>query len=113
MPPSSSPLALTSNGNSAFLGEDLTGVIGGVEFLRRVNLEEPVTPGRHVLVIGGGNSALDAARTALRCGADEVTIVYRRTRAEMPADPREIEDAEREGIKLMFLAAPKSFQCGR
>jgi hypothetical protein len=69
-------------------------------------------PGRRVLVIGGGNSALDAARTALRCGAEKVTIVYRRTRAEMPADHREIEDAEREGVELMFLAAPKSFQAG-
>jgi heterodisulfide reductase subunit A-like polyferredoxin len=91
-------------------GEDLPGVTGGVEFLRRVNLEKPVAPGHRVLVIGGGNSALDAARTALRCGASEVTIVYRRTRAEMPADPREVNDAEREGIKLMFHAAPKSFQ---
>ncbi len=93
-------------------GENLPGVTGGIEFLRRVNLEEPVLPGQHVLVIGGGNSALDAARTALRCGAAEVTIVYRRTRAEMPADPREIADAEREGIKLTFLAAPKSLHAG-
>ena len=91
-------------------GENLIGVTGGVEFLRRVNLEKPVIPGRQVLVIGGGNSALDAARTALRCGATAVTIVYRRTRAEMPADHREIEEAQREGIKLMFLTAPKSFQ---
>ena len=93
-------------------GESMSGVTGGVEFLRRVNLEGPMLPGRRVLVIGGGNSALDAARTALRCGADKVTIVYRRTCAEMPADHREIEDAEREGIELMFLAAPKSFQAG-
>jgi heterodisulfide reductase subunit A-like polyferredoxin len=93
-------------------GENLPGVSGGVDFLRRVNLEEPVTPGQHVLVIGGGNSALDGARTALRCGAAEVTIVYRRTRAEMPADPREIADAEREGIKFTFLAAPKAFHAG-
>ena len=93
-------------------GEDLPGVIGGVDFLRRVNLGKAVTPGQKVLVIGGGNSALDAARTALRSGAGEVTIVYRRTRAEMPADPREVEDASREGIKLMFLVAPKSFKAG-
>ena len=93
-------------------GERLIGVTGGVEFLRRINLEKPVIPGQRVLVIGGGNSALDGARTALRCGATEVTIVYRRTRAEMPADPREIEDATREGIKLVFLVAPKSFQSG-
>ncbi len=92
-------------------GENLAGVMGGVEFLRRVNLcKNPEAPGRRVLVVGGGNSALDAARAALRCGAEEVTIVYRRTRAEMPADQREVEDAAREGIKLMFLAAPKSFQ---
>jgi heterodisulfide reductase subunit A-like polyferredoxin len=93
-------------------GENLAGVTGGVEFLRRVNLEKAVAPGRRVLVIGGGNSALDAARTALRCGAAEVTIVYRRTRAEMPAESREVNDAEHEGMKLMFLAAPKSFQAG-
>jgi len=98
-------------------GEDVPGVTGGVEFLRRVNLEKsrfdkPTAPGRHVLVIGGGNSALDAARTALRCGANEVTIVYRRTRAEMPANQREVEDAKREGIRLTFLTAPKAFRPG-
>ena len=88
-------------------GEDLPGVIGGLEFLRRVNLEGPGVVGRRVLVIGGGNSALDAARTALRCGAAQVTLVYRRTRAEMPANPREIEDAEHEGVKLVVLTAPE------
>jgi heterodisulfide reductase subunit A-like polyferredoxin len=93
-------------------GENLPGVTGGLEFLRHVNLEGPLTPGRRVLVVGGGNSALDAARSALRCGAEQVTIVYRRTRAEMPADPREVEDAEREGVRLLFLAAPKSFPAG-
>ncbi|HMK21683.1 MAG TPA: FAD-dependent oxidoreductase [Terriglobales bacterium] len=92
--------------------EDLPGVIGGVDFLRRVNLRKAATLGRKVLVIGGGNSALDAARTALRKGAEDVTIVYRRTRTEMPADPREVQDAEREGIQLMFLVAPKSFKAG-
>jgi heterodisulfide reductase subunit A-like polyferredoxin len=91
-------------------GDDLPGVIGGLKFLRRVNLEGPGPVGRRVLVIGGGNSALDAARTALRCGAGHVTLVYRRTRAEMPANAREIEDAEREGVKLVVLAAPSSFQ---
>ena len=93
-------------------GEHLPGVTGGVEFLQRVNLTVPGAPGHRVLVVGGGNSALDAARTALRCGADEVTVVYRRTRAEMPADHREIEGAEHEGAKFMFLAAPKSLQSG-
>ena len=90
-------------------GEDLPGVLGGLEFLRRVNTEGPVAVGQRVLVVGGGNSALDAARAALRCGARQVTIVYRRTRAEMPADRREVADAEREGVQLMFLAAPRSF----
>ncbi|HUT25461.1 MAG TPA: FAD-dependent oxidoreductase, partial [Sumerlaeia bacterium] len=93
-------------------GEDLFGVWGGVEFLRRVKLEEggKTSIGERVLVIGGGNSAVDAARTARRLGAGEVTIVYRRTRAEMPVDPIEIEEAEKEGIKLIFLAAPNVFQ---
>jgi heterodisulfide reductase subunit A-like polyferredoxin len=77
-----------------------------------VNLDGSREIGRRVLVIGGGNSALDAARTALRCGADEVTLVYRRTRAEMPADAAEIEAAQREGVKLTFLAAPKAFVGG-
>ena len=89
-------------------GEDLPNVFGGIEFLRRVNLEGPFKIGNRVLVIGGGNSAIDAARTALRCGAEDVTIVYRRTRAEMPADPKEIEAAEEEGVKMIFLAAPKT-----
>ncbi len=89
-------------------GEDLPNVWGGIEFLRRVNLEGPFKLGEKVLVIGGGNSAIDAARTALRCGAKEVTIVYRRTRAEMPADPKEIAAAEEEGVTMIFLAAPKT-----
>ncbi len=87
-------------------GEDLPGVLAGIDFLRRVNLGKKVTLGRRVLVIGGGNSAMDAARTALRCGAEEVSIVYRRTMAEMPADPAEIKEAANEGIKFYFLAAP-------
>ena len=93
-------------------GEDLPGVVGGLEFLRRVNLEGLRVLGRRVLVIGGGNAALDTARVALRCGAEDVTLIYRRTRAEMPADQREIEDAEREGVNFIFLVAPKSFQAG-
>jgi heterodisulfide reductase subunit A2 len=93
-------------------GEDLPGVVGGLDFLRRAGASDAEKPGKHVLVIGGGNSALDAARTALRAGAGEVTIMYRRTRAEMPADDREVEDAEREGVKLMFLVAPTAFKAG-
>ncbi|MDR7543894.1 MAG: NAD(P)H-dependent oxidoreductase subunit E [Armatimonadota bacterium] len=93
-------------------GEDLPGVWGGLEFLRRIKLGEAVGPplvlGRRVCVIGGGNSALDAARTALRAGAEEVRLFYRRTRAEMPADPAEIDEAQREGVTFDFLAAPKA-----
>ena len=87
-------------------GEDFDGVLPGTEFLRAVALGESVDLGKRVAVIGGGNTAIDAARTALRLGAEEVTIVYRRSRSEMPATEWEVEEAEEEGIKLYFLAAP-------
>ena len=87
-------------------GEDLPGVMDGASFLREVNLGKEVKPGNKVAVIGGGNSAIDGARVALRLGAKEVTIVYRRTRAEMPASPEEVEAALHEGISIEFLAAP-------
>jgi len=87
-------------------GEDSPRVMGGASFLREVNLGKKVEVGDRVAVIGGGNTAMDSARTALRLGAKEVTIVYRRTRAEMPASPEEIEEALHEGIKIYFLAAP-------
>jgi heterodisulfide reductase subunit A len=87
-------------------GEDLTGVAPGAVFLRQVNLEQTVTVGEHVAVVGGGNVAIDAARCALRLGAESVTIVYRRSRAEMPASAWEVEDAEEEGVRFHFLANP-------
>jgi heterodisulfide reductase subunit A len=87
-------------------GEDLKGVIGGVDFLRRVSLGESVSIGRKVVIVGGGNVAIDCARTSIRLGADEVTVLYRRTRAEMPASAWEIEEAEHEGVKFHYLAAP-------
>jgi heterodisulfide reductase subunit A len=87
-------------------GEDLTGVMPGAVFLRELNLGRPVAAGRRVAVAGGGNVAIDAARSALRMGAEEVTIVYRRSRAEMPASAWEVEDAEEEGIHFHFLASP-------
>jgi len=87
-------------------GEDARGVLPGVNFLRRVNLGEKVEVGERVAVIGGGNVAIDAARTAARLGAKEVTIVYRRTREEMPANDEEIEEAEYEKIKILYLIAP-------
>ncbi len=87
-------------------GEEAQGVFRGVDFLRRVNLGEKMEVGEKVAVIGGGNVAFDAARTALRLGAKEVSIVYRRTRDEMPANDEEIEEAEHEKIKFLYLVAP-------
>ena len=87
-------------------GEDLQGVVHGIDFLKRVNLGEKVFLGSRVAVIGGGNVAMDAVRTALRTGSKEAFILYRRTRAEMPASHEEIEEALHEGIKIEFLAAP-------
>jgi NADH-quinone oxidoreductase subunit F len=86
-------------------GEDSEGVIDAVEFLRAVNLGREVKIGDKVIVIGGGNSAIDAARVAKRMGKD-TEILYRRTRAEMPAIKSEIEEAIIEGIDIQFLAAP-------
>ncbi len=93
-------------------GADTGGVLAGVEFLRRANLGERVEVGERVAVIGGGNVGIDAARMALRHGAKHVTIVYRRTREEMPASVEEIEEAEEEGIELMFLLAPTRIVTG-
>lgn len=87
-------------------GEDLKGVLPGTDFLRSVAMEAPPKLSGRVAVIGGGNTAIDAARSALRLGAKEVTIVYRRSRLEMPASKWEIEEAEEEGIKLYLLASP-------
>jgi len=88
-------------------GEDLEGVFQGVEFLRHVSMGKTIDVGEKVAIIGGGNSAVDAARTSLRLGAKEVMILYRRSRNEMPALPHEIEAAEEEGIKFHFLVTPK------
>jgi heterodisulfide reductase subunit A-like polyferredoxin len=87
-------------------GEEASGVIHAVDFLRKVALNHPVALGEKVLVIGGGNAAIDAARTAYRLGAKEVSIAYRRTRNEMPAQPEEIEESEHEGIRIEYLTAP-------
>lgn len=99
-------------------GENLVGVYSANEFLTRVNLmhadrfpeyHTPVYCGNEVIVVGGGNVAMDAARTALRLGADKVTVLYRRTRAEMPARHEEIVHAEEEGVRFTFLATPVEF----
>lgn len=90
-------------------GEDFEGVVSGVEFLRDINLGRQVEVGERVAIIGGGDVAIDAARTASRMGAKEVTIVYRRSREEMPASVEEIEAAFEEGITIQFLTAPVEF----
>ncbi len=91
-------------------GEDLPGVVGGIDFLYKVNRHEEVTVGKSVAVVGGGNTAMDACRCAKRLGAEKVTVVYRRTRAEMPAEPIEVEEAMEEGIEFVFLAAPQAVE---
>ena len=99
-------------------GENYVGVFSANEYLTRANLgraylfpeqDTPIYPGKNVTVFGAGNVAMDAARTAMRLGAETVHIVYRRTRAEMPARLEEIHHAEEEGIQLEMLAAPLQF----
>ncbi|MGD0780000.1 MAG: FAD-dependent oxidoreductase [Dehalococcoidales bacterium] len=84
-------------------GENLPGVYDGASFLRNINLGKKVDVGKKVAVIGGGNTAIDSARVALRLGAKEVHIIYRRTRAEMPASPEEVEATLEEKIQIDFL----------
>ncbi|GAA5188289.1 formate dehydrogenase subunit alpha [Ferrimonas gelatinilytica] len=86
-------------------GSELDGMLLGVDYLRAANAGQPTALGKRVAVIGGGNTAIDCARTALRQGA-EVTLVYRRTKAEMPAEDYEIHEAEVEGVNFLFLANP-------
>jgi formate dehydrogenase major subunit len=91
-------------------GEDLDGVWAGTEFLKKIALGEPVEIGKRVAIIGGGNTAIDASRTAVRLGAEQVTIVYRRSRQEMPAWDVEVEAAQHEGVEMHFLAAPTKIE---
>jgi NADPH-dependent glutamate synthase beta subunit-like oxidoreductase/formate hydrogenlyase subunit 6/NADH:ubiquinone oxidoreductase subunit I len=86
--------------------KDCPQVLEAIGFLRRVALGDRTLPGKRAIIIGGGNVAIDAARTCLRLGCREVTIAYRRTRNEMPADHEEVEQAEEEGVKLEFLNVP-------
>ncbi|MGC8896413.1 MAG: FAD-dependent oxidoreductase [Candidatus Bathyarchaeia archaeon] len=90
-------------------GVNLEGVIHALDFLWKMNSGEKMEIGKNVAIIGGGNVAIDAARTALRNGAKETTIFYRRSRDEMPANPWEVKEAEDEGVKIEFLVAPKRF----
>ncbi len=94
-------------------GEEIKGVMDGISFLRQYNMTGKVPVGKKVIVIGGGNAAVDAARTVLRLGAESVTIIYRRTREEMPAYKDEVDEAEREGVEMMFLLAPKDVVAGK
>ena len=90
-------------------GEELEGVYGGIDFLRAVIKGNPPMIGDRVAICGGGNTAMDACRTAVRLGAKEVYVIYRRTRNEMPADALEIDEAEEEGVIYKFLTNPISF----
>ena len=87
-------------------GEDLEGVVDGVDFLREVNAGKKWPAKGKVIIVGGGNVAMDAARVSWREGFDEVHIIYRRTKKEMPASPWEIDAAEHEGVKIQYLVAP-------
>ena len=87
-------------------GEELDGVMGGIDFLRQVAMGEKPSIGDQVAVVGGGNTAMDACRTAVRLGAKEVYVVYRRTEAEMPAEQLEIDEAREEGVIYKFLTNP-------
>lgn len=95
-------------------GDTLAGVWDSLPFIEAVKSDDPPAVGRSVAVIGGGNTAIDVAREALRLGAHDVTLVYRRTLDEMPAYPHEVEEAEEEGVRFQWLAAPVRFLgCGR
>ncbi len=90
-------------------GEDASGVVDGIQFLRAANSGEAVDTGKNVAVIGGGNTAVDCARTARRLGGEKVMLVYRRTRDEMPAAREEVEALVHEGIEIQFLTTPVHF----
>ena len=94
-------------------GENLPGVIHGIDFLKSVNLHRDIQLGKTVAVIGGGNTAVDSARTALRLGAEKVMILYRRTRDSMPAYEEEVRDALEEGVELVELVNPVRFIGGK
>ena len=86
--------------------EELSGVYGGVDFLRKVNLGKKPRIGKKCAVIGGGNVAMDVCRTAIRLGAQDTYVIYRRSQAEMPADAEEVAEAMEEGVQFRFLSAP-------
>ena len=87
-------------------GDEVEGVWNSLDFIDRLKHGEPPDVGRRVVVVGGGNTAIDVARESLRLGADDVTLLYRRTRREMPAYPHEVDEAADEGVHFQWLAAP-------
>ena len=91
-------------------GESLRGITSGTSFLKKIALGEKVSVGEKVVVVGGGNTAVDAARTSLRLGSQEVSVVYRRSEEEMPAYPWDVKEAQEEGIIFNFLTAPTEFR---
>lgn len=94
-------------------GENLPGVVHGIDFLKKINTHQPLEVGKTVAIIGGGNTAIDSARTALRMGAQKVIVLYRRTIDAMPALEGEVQEAMEEGIEVMPLVAPVRFVSGR
>lgn len=91
-------------------GEESEKVLGGIDFLRTVALGAPAEIGKTVAIVGGGNTAMDACRTAVRLGAENVYVIYRRTRDEMPAEDVEISEAEEEGVQFKYLTSPIAFK---
>ena len=91
-------------------GEESEKVLGGIDFLRTVALGTPADIGKTVAIVGGGNTAMDACRTAVRLGAENVYVIYRRTRDEMPAEDVEILEAEEEGVQFKYLTSPIAFR---
>ncbi len=106
MTPFLSPWALIKAEASGIENEHASGVIDGTEFLYKVNTGEKIKTEDRVVVVGGGNVAVDCARTCVRLGFKDVNIVYRRSRAEMPAIAEEVTEAEHEGVKLTLLSGP-------
>ena len=94
-------------------GEEAAGFLTAVDFIRSHNAGQTPALGRSVAIIGGGFTAVDAARIAVRAGAEQVFICYRRTRDEMPAVPEEVFEAEEEGVRVMYLVSPTAIETAR
>jgi glutamate synthase (NADPH/NADH) small chain len=106
-------VGMGADANIHYPGDDLPGVWDSLTFVEALKTGTPPDVGRRVAVIGGGNTAIDMAREAVRLGAEQVTMIYRRSRSEMPAYPFEIEEAEHEGVHFQWLASPVRFVGGR